>query len=74
MAGATMEMNIEAFRCYRPQPGDVLIVKPEAGKCMSPEAAASVRKVLEEVLPVFVKVRVLCGGIDVDVIRYGEQK
>ena len=70
-----MEMHIEAFRCYKPQPGDVLIVKPAASASfrLGPESIRWLKEQLESFLPDTVKVLVLAENLDIEIIRNGEQ-
>ena len=73
MKAENMEMHIEAFRCYKPQPGDVLIVKPTEGIRLAEQTIEKVREKLEGHLPSFVKVLVLADNLDIEIIRNGEQ-
>ena len=75
MKAENMEMHIEAFRCYKPQPGDVLIVKPASPKeTLSNGYVDSVKKTMRELLPSTVKVLVFPTNLDIEIIRNGEQQ
>ena len=74
MKAENMEMHIEAFRCYKPQPGDVLIIRPANGLRMAEQTMEKLREKLEQYLPQFVQVLVLADSIDIEIIRNGEQQ
>jgi hypothetical protein len=74
MKAENMEMHIEAFRCYKPQPGDVLVVRPVGeGQRLGTNAAASIKDAIADAVPEFVKIIVLDTSLDIEIIRNGEQ-
>ena len=69
-----MEMHFEAFRLYRPQPGDVMIVKPTSERVLSMQAVEQIKETLKASVPDYVKVLVFSSELEIEVIRPGEAK
>lgn len=67
-----MEIHLEAFRCYKPQKGDVVVIRPESNRQLSHSQCDYLRQQFEAALPEFVPVIVVPYAINVDVLRTGE--